>query len=958
MRTFLILISLISVKTQCSPGFYRFNNVCTQCAAGTYNELAGQTECNVCPRGTYSSAGARTCQQCGLYFYADTVGSESCKSCSDKFFEGYGDILCYATYNLFEIPFRVEPPGTKANVPGTFFVSANSKTISFNCPAGSFSSSAKNMTRLTDNMMVSNSLCSNNCLYASNDADIGALFDLNFETGIVQNRQIVQKVWIYFNANTYVDSVVLVGANGNVQGNNIFLNGYNDATDVGTSGISAAGRFLDLTDSSLIGRMSPLIVNVKTSVSNLLFVGSSLYGFALSEIMVFGQSPTCTPCPAGTYANGYVPSRACVECELNTYQSLAGQGACISCSAGKYTSVTGATACTECPANTYEQNRVCVACVSPQVSAAGSAQCECPINMIMTGSECVCRPGFGGVAPCVVCSNILPSNAVYVQSCTWQCNAGFYASGSQCLPCITCSGDKVLKTECTATSNAVCDNKVSCAAGQYWRPNFCTACAAGTYSSVANATSCSSCSGCNLPQYVQSTCTSSANTICQNCSVCNALSWTMSACTVQNNTRCANCSTCTSGSYIVSPCSRNSDTMCTNCSTCNTGQYVRSACTVSNNTVCANCSTCTSGSYIVSPCSRNSDTMCINCSTCNAGQYVRSACTVSNNTVCANCSTCTSGSYIVSPCSRNSDTMCTNCSTCNAGQYVRSACTMSNNTVCANCSTCATGSYAATACMGVSDTVCARCSECTDNEYMVAPCAANADAVCAACTVCGTNKFLTTACTWASDTVCSSCGTCSTTQFIQNQCNATHDVVCANCTSCAPGTYQIAPCTQVQNTQCAACVPVPNSQWTSACNYRCLLNYQLPLCTLIPIDNTVSATLANIDLPSAVCRVPEWTTKLRSFYGTRALIVSLTDNVSTVSCYPDPCLCSRATRRLLEDPLVTMTFWYEGSNQASSGIQYVIPEITAVSVKADAARTRTSLWAMGILCVMLLIKGR
>lgn len=468
--------------------------------------------------------------------------------------------------------------------------------------------------------------------------------------------------------------------------------------------------------------------------------------------------------------------------------------------------------------------------------------------------------------------------------------------------CIACGPNATTndnRTTCTCDQNFHAEGLAckSCPFGSVWNESACVPCPAGSTPTLT---------GCR-PSCLNATYNGTHCVPCQ-----------------PNAYGTENC-VCAASFFLSQP-----DT-CLSCSSCNATYYVAYPCNGTQNTVCAPCSACAANTYRVAPCNATTDTKCASCSVCNATSYITSPCNSSADTKCASCATCNASSYVASPCNRTSNTMCASCSKCSASSYVTSPCT------------------------SASDTVCAACSSCAPSSYMLSPCLPASDAVCAPCAACGPSEYLATACTWAANTVCAACSACGANTYMQSPCNATSNTVCANCTPCAPGTYQTAPCTQTQNTQCAACISVPNSQWTSACNYRCLLNYQLPSCTLIPIDRTVSATLANIDLPSAVCRVPEWTTKLRSFYGARALIVSLADNVTSVSCYPDPCLCSRATRRLLEDPLLTMTFWYEGSNQASSGIQYVIPEITAVSVKSAARRLRSVLLTTFMLQILFFI---
>ena len=79
-------LSADSKNCKCLPGFAGTGTACSQCAAGTYQAVLGQSGCTACAAGTYStSTGATaqsTCVGCnGTSFYSSSSGSTACLPC-------------------------------------------------------------------------------------------------------------------------------------------------------------------------------------------------------------------------------------------------------------------------------------------------------------------------------------------------------------------------------------------------------------------------------------------------------------------------------------------------------------------------------------------------------------------------------------------------------------------------------------------------------------------------------------------------------------------------------------------------------------------------------------------------------------------------------------------------------------------------------------------------------------
>ena len=176
-----------------------------------------------------------------------------------------------------------------------------------------------------------------------------------------------------------------------------------------------------------------------TSISNVIGSGNAK------------MSPTCQPCPAGTYQN----NSACTPCAPGTY-SHSGASQCTQCPPGSAGSspTGGSNACVQCSAGTYNAGlAACTPCAPGTYSSSGASQCT------------PCAPGYTASSPTG------GSNACV------QCSAGTYnaGSGGACTPCTPGTYSSPGAAQCTP-----------CAAGTYdtsltGGSNTCTSCSAGTY---------------------------------------------------------------------------------------------------------------------------------------------------------------------------------------------------------------------------------------------------------------------------------------------------------------------------------------------------------------------------------------------------------------------------------------------------------------------------------------------
>lgn len=99
---------------------------CADCAAGTFTEDSGNTECSKCNTGQTSTAGAVECHVCEAGTYADKAGSPQCTPCPEGSSSEEGQATC--TENVCSCDNGVAATGAKCT--------ANGATVCDSCSAG------------------------------------------------------------------------------------------------------------------------------------------------------------------------------------------------------------------------------------------------------------------------------------------------------------------------------------------------------------------------------------------------------------------------------------------------------------------------------------------------------------------------------------------------------------------------------------------------------------------------------------------------------------------------------------------------------------------------------------------------------------------------------------------------------------------------------------------------------
>ena len=310
-----------------------------------------------------------------------------------------------------------------------------------------------------------------------------------------------------------------------------------------------------------------------------------------------GHADSCKPCPVGHYCPG---GANYVVCPNGTITLSLGQVTCQSCSASDYCAFGSMHGC---PPNS----------MSP------------PDSWDVT--QCVCNPGFYGVAPnCMVCEQgfycingaktactdhaISPPMSSTTTAC--YCSAGYYGvENTPCTPCVektycrlglvhNCPINMWSPNVSSLLADCICDY------GYYTVLATCSACSAGTYKTSRGP---GTCSPCGTGQYSSSR-GASSNSVCVGCSPgtygitsgqyqCQACAAGMYASGLSSS----GCTQCWAGAYSTMGASI--------CSLCTAGTYSDAVAAVS----IATCHTCPIGAWALT----NSST----CTMCGACPYWR-----------------------------------------------------------------------------------------------------------------------------------------------------------------------------------------------------------------------------------------------------------------------------------------------------------------------------------------------
>ncbi|MFM2154060.1 MAG: hypothetical protein RL199_2495, partial [Pseudomonadota bacterium] len=524
----------------------------------------------------------------------------------------------------------------------------------------------------------------------------------------------------------------------------------------------------------------------------------------------FGDGTSCTPwrtCAAGTrvaVAGTSTGDRVCAPC-VGGFSLQANAPSCTAyrtCLAGQHVQASG----------TATSDRVCADCAAGSFSTAWNASACTP------WSRTSCAAGEGYAA-----------GTTTTDATCARCAAGTYSTGvGACQPCASGYFSAAGARSCNAWSTCSPGQSVS-NVPDATTDRACATCAAGRYSTTANAASCApwsqtECAG----GYGYAAGTTTTDSSCTRC-LAGTSSFGVTACRA-----------CASGSY-----SADGASSCTPWTSCTAGQYVSNVPGVATDRVC---SACAAGTYSTT----TNAAACTAWTVCSAGQYMQTAGTAGSNRVCAGCTeiaNCASGLT----CTTATDQTCATCVTNHSGGgtnrcYVNCAKgSYWNGSACLACpsgQTSAGGS--ATTCTNINcaannywDVTQQSCVACPSGQTSVGGTAAS----CTATTGCAAGKYLSggvcTDCLWDQ---WSSGGSVTSCYVINCGLDRYLDPATSQCLACSSGYYSDGNATYCSQIYCSAgqywdtagrmCVNCPAGTSSTATGYVLLATCTARSCPL------------------------------------------------------------------------------------------------------------------------------
>jgi hypothetical protein len=491
---------------------------CVACAPGTYAGV-GAWNCTRCAPGTYSNGGAASCTPCAVSSYSTVVGASACSTCAAGLTTaGPGASVITSCYGCS---------------PGWYSPAAGAPCSL--CPTGSYSTAigssactpcSDGTATLTAGAAAASACvaCAPGSAVVSGAGACTPCASLYWSAGGARSCSACPSGRILVVTGSVTPSTpssATVTASGSI----VACRPCAPGTFAGPLATSCApcpiGQISGLAASTCFvcsaGRwltLAPLSVGLFRNGSGAAMQCEPCAPGSASSAAGATTSAVCNTCPAGTYANPWVPNSTvvlapalCVRCPISTFTAGPGSPQCQACPSGFVSTADGSTGCYQCPAGT--------------ASGAGGACTPCSLGSFTDA------PGY---TSCMTCSAGTSTGVVGSRACV-ACLAGSSAAAG--MPCGLCASGLYAPL---AGAGA------------------CTPCSAGRFGTILGAVSASACAQCDT-----GTVSSPGATQCLRCYP-GSYSGVFAI---------APCTQCPSNTYSVSP----GNVLVTSCLSCPSGQF-------------------------------------------------------------------------------------------------------------------------------------------------------------------------------------------------------------------------------------------------------------------------------------------------------------------------------------------------------------------------------------------------
>jgi IPT/TIG domain/Transient receptor potential (TRP) ion channel/Tyrosine-protein kinase ephrin type A/B receptor-like len=490
----------------CPTGFRSVNdgaNDCTKCAPGFVQPKPGQSDCARCQRGqAQSGSGQATCDECESGFFSNTTGLTVCFSCpigqvSSKAAPGDPGPQACADCE----PGEYMPASGQANCllcDRGRYQPAYGKGDCIDCPLGKFTGDQQSVE------------CTN-CTAGFYAPVEGTVSCLRCEPGRYTNKSGLA-VCTDCEPGRYQESSESTLCLPCAPGTASIERGRLATCSVCPAGFAASGFGNTGCTECDIGEES------SDDRTQCVQCGPGYYAPS-------SKSPQCLKCPTGTAANGF-GTQACKACPIGKFADIEGliecknctRGTasasigtaqeCPSCSAGKYNNGTGAVECINCPEGRFTGDngvKECTKCaIGDYASVPGQLTCKgCPPGQFSNGTgqiDCFACPSGRfksgiGAGSCIKCLEGYSQPAIGQASCI-PCSAGSFTNVTGLSECISCPPGKYSENPDVEAGdlNFKC---LDCPPGQFaasFGTEFrCTACPVNQIQITPGSTGCSKC---------------------------------------------------------------------------------------------------------------------------------------------------------------------------------------------------------------------------------------------------------------------------------------------------------------------------------------------------------------------------------------------------------------------------------------------------------------------------------
>lgn len=353
--------------TQCSPGYYLKDYICTKCEAGyrCYIDGSGNSIKEICPKGTAAAGGASVCTACKASSatqqgsIAVIEGSSSCSICSNG---------KYASQDKQSTPCEKCPKG--------YYCPSGKKSP---CPKGTagISEGLSNLNQCT-NCAASSSTTTGTYNPSEGQSSCISCGDGQYTANAAQSACAPCQAGKYCPSGKIIDCPK--GYYQNRSGQSTCLGCVKStSTQQGNVAINTGQTSCSVCASGYYAEINMQGYACKVCPS----------GYACSGGKV-------NQCSAGYYSNKAQGATACAACPSGTTSNI-GASSCVSCTSGCSTCSTTSTNCNSCKSGYYKSGSSCKKCSAGYYSNGGTA-----------GSCTACTSGTystSGASSCLSCSS-------------------------------------------------------------------------------------------------------------------------------------------------------------------------------------------------------------------------------------------------------------------------------------------------------------------------------------------------------------------------------------------------------------------------------------------------------------------------------------------------------------------------------------------------------------------------